>query len=148
MQDRNPLPGREPMRRALQAAHRMNADIIGSDHILLGLLEEREGPVARAWMMFSVDPAAAAKEVERLIAPPVRKPWVTPRQLPFSPAVRGLIEKAAETAKRLGHERIEPRHILAGLLANRDCVGTQALINLGVDTEKLASHLGLESRMP
>ena len=60
---------RKVMNLARQEAQRFNSGFIGAEHILLGLLREGGGIVARVLKGLHVDIRRLRKEVEKLIPP-------------------------------------------------------------------------------
>ncbi|MBQ7594270.1 MAG: ATP-dependent Clp protease ATP-binding subunit [Synergistaceae bacterium] len=52
-----------------------------------------------------------------------------------------VIQLAHHEALNLGHTMVEPEHLLLGLLQEGGGVACQALVELGVDPENLASHI-------
>ncbi|MBR0249642.1 MAG: ATP-dependent Clp protease ATP-binding subunit, partial [Synergistaceae bacterium] len=52
-----------------------------------------------------------------------------------------IIQLAHHEALSMGHNMVEPEHLLLGLLSEGGGVACQALIELGVDPDNLASHI-------
>ncbi len=52
-----------------------------------------------------------------------------------------VIQLAHQAALEMGHNMVEPEHLLLGILEEGGGVACQALTELGVDTENLAAHI-------
>ena len=52
-----------------------------------------------------------------------------------------VIQLARSEAINLGHDMVEPEHILLGVLQEGSGIASQALDELGVDPENLAAHI-------
>jgi hypothetical protein len=127
-----PDPLREVMRRADRAAQCFNHEHIGTEHLLLGLIEEN-GLAMRALSATRIDPGKVRREVERALAesPPLLaggQPTMTPRS-------RKVLAYAAEEASWMGHDHAGTPHLLLGLLREHEGVAAQALRRLGASLE-------------
>ncbi len=113
---------------------------IGTEHILLGLLREDDGGVA-ARVLRSVDVTAerARTEVVRLVGDPGADP--TPRQIPFTPRAKKVLELALREALGLGHNYIGPEHILLGLVSEDEGIAARVLLDFGADAEKVRDEV-------
>ena len=69
---------------------------------------------------------------------PSRKPAFG--RLPFTPAAKGIVERAADEAKALGHRYVGTEHLLLGILAAGGEAG-QVLKSLGVDAPRARQAL-------
>ena len=104
---------RKVMSLARQEAQRLNSEFIGTEHILLGIIQEGGGVAAKVLKNLNVDLKRIRQEIEKLITPST-SPTVTLGQLPFSPRAKRVIELAGEAASSLGHDVIGTEHLLLG----------------------------------
>jgi ATP-dependent Clp protease ATP-binding subunit ClpC len=74
---------RKCMGLARQEAQRFNHDYIGTEHILLGIVQEGSGVAARVLKNLDVDLKKIRQEVEKLVS--TGTTMVTMGQLPFTP---------------------------------------------------------------
>jgi ATP-dependent Clp protease ATP-binding subunit ClpA len=95
------------------AAVRLKHDQIGTEHLLLGLLEERSGGAAAVLEDLGVGLQQVRTEVEKTVTPGTAD--VTGR-LPFSPLAKKALEHAVEEARALEHTYVGTEHLLLGLL--------------------------------
>lgn len=111
---------------------RYRHDFVDAAHILLAVVEEGSDAVRAVWKAFDVDPERIRAEVERRLAPGGAP---TPRgQLPFTPRAKTALEKSLEEVEAVGATRIEPEHLLLGVLAGGG-IGAESLRALGVTLE-------------
>ena len=117
---------------AQEESQRLSHNYIGSEHLLLGLLAEREGVAARALESLNVTLTAAREQVEEIIGPGQQ----TPRgHIPFTPRAKKILELSLREALTMGSEVIDTEHLLLGLIDEGDGVGAQILQRLGATAQ-------------
>jgi ATP-dependent Clp protease ATP-binding subunit ClpC len=135
---------RKVMNLARQEAQRFNHQFIGTEHILLGLIQEGSGVAARVLKTLGVDLRQLRTEVEKEIS--AGPPTAVSGQLPFTPIAKRVLELAQEEAQSLGHDYIGTEHLLLGLLRESQGVAAKVLINIGLRLEdireQILEHLG------
>jgi ATP-dependent Clp protease ATP-binding subunit ClpC len=114
---------------AQEEARLLNHNYIGTEHILLGLLHERDGAAARALGSLNVSLDAARDLVREMIGEGPRAPS---GHIPFTPRAKKVLELSLREAMSLRSETIGTEHLLLGLIAEGDGVGAQILQRLGV----------------
>ena len=120
--------GAEKALRLAQAeAKRLRHHYFGSEHLLLGLIAEREGIAARTLTELGVELEPARRELERLFDE--RDLLVTG---PEGDRVKGdFLQRAGDEARRLNQSTIDTEHLLLGLLDDRDGLAVPILEHLG-----------------
>ncbi len=150
MFDRFTDRARKVMGLARQEAQRLNHEFIGTEHILLGLVQEGSGVAANVLKNLDVDLKKIRTEVERLVK--AGPNMVTLGQLPFTPRAKKVLELALEEASSLGHNYIGTEHILLGLIKEKDGKAAKVLTNLNVKLEtvreEVLDFLGAEPAKP
>jgi hypothetical protein len=126
---------RQSLESAREEARRLGHDFIGTEHVLLGVLESATGSLAAVLQNRGLDREALRREIERLVAP--LPPRMVPAELPFTPRARKALELAGNEAKRLKHPMIGAEDLLLGLLREGGGVAAQALKNLGFRLQPL-----------
>jgi hypothetical protein len=101
---------------------------IGTEHLLLGLIREREGVAARALESLGISLEAVRGEVEQIIGQGQSAPS---GQIPFTPRAKKVLELSLREALQLGHSYIGTEHILLGLVREGEGVAAQVLVKLG-----------------
>ena len=118
---------------AKQEACRLNHEYLGTEHLLLGLILEREGVAAEVLKNLKVD----LKRVREVVMSIVQEgpSAVVMGNLPRTPRATKALELGVLEADKLDHEYIGTEHILLGLIRARDGVAGQVLLNLGLKLE-------------
>jgi ATP-dependent Clp protease ATP-binding subunit ClpC len=119
------------MRLTRQEAQRLNGEFIGTEHILLGIIQEGGGVAAKVLKNLNVDLKRIRQEVENLITP-LTPPTVVLEEPIFYPRAKRVVELADESASLLGHGVIGTEHLLLGLLKENEGIAAQVLNNLGL----------------
>ncbi len=114
-------------------AGRFNHKHLGSEHILLALVQEGTGVAIKVVRNLGIDPRQLRLECESLL---VSGPdMVIIGKLPRTPRANKLIELSIEEGYNLNHNFVGTEHILLGLLRDGDGVAGVALRNLGLSLE-------------
>src|SRR5262245_54347891 len=123
---------------AVQAARGMQHEYIGTEHLLLGLIDEDSGIVGNVLRTLGMDPAKVHREIERLVQ---RGPQpVELRTLPLTPRSKRALEYAAAESRLMDEKHVGPEHILLGLFREPSGVAGQALRNLGLELKELVAE--------
>jgi ATP-dependent Clp protease ATP-binding subunit ClpC len=127
---------RKAMSLSRREAQRLNSEFIGTEHILLGIIQEGGGVAAKVLKNLNVDLKRIRLEVERLTIPST-SPTVTLGQIPLSPRAKRATELAGEAASLLEHDVIGTEHLLLGLLKENEGIAAKVLSNLGLKLDKV-----------
>lgn len=119
---------------AQEEARALGHNVVGTEHILLGLIDEGEGVAARALTSMGISTEQVRAEIERVIG---RGEAGAVGPSGFTPRTKRVLELAFEEARQLGHSYIGTEHILLGLIREGEGVAAQVLTNLGADLEKV-----------
>ena len=118
---------------AHQEAERMRQNYIGTEHLLLGLIQEDGGVAGRVLRELGIEADRVQEIVERLTgtgSSPGGK-------LDLSPGTQQVLEFAVDEARRLGHHYIGTEHLLLGLVRYGEGVANDVLRKLGVTPEQI-----------
>ena len=139
MFDRFTDRAKKVMSLARQEAQRFNHEYIGTEHVLLGLVQEGSGVAANVLKNMNVDLEKIRHEVEKIVktGPNI----VSMGQLPFTPRAKKVLELAMEEASNLGHNYIGTEHLLLGLIKENEGIAAQVLLNLGVKLEDVREEV-------
>ena len=119
-----------------EEARRLGHNVVGTEHLLLGLIAEGEGVAARALQTLDISIDKVRAEIERVIGrgeAGVSGP---------SGFTRALLRPRASLLMRLGSSGTvisAPNIFLLGLIREGEGVAAQVLINLGADLDKVRS---------
>src|SRR5260370_3618863 len=111
---------------AQEEARRLRHNFIGTEHILLGLLRERDGLAFRVLEGFGMSLDGTRKDVASIVGPGKRE---LSGHIPFTPRAKKTLELSLREALQLHHGYIDTEHILLGILREGDGVGAQVLKN-------------------
>ena len=114
---------------ALFTARELGHTYIGSEHILLGLLSEKDGVAARLLGERGVTEDSTRELVCELAGTGDRSE-VTADDM--TPALRRIIKLSSYKASKTGQSRIGTEHILFALLEEPDCVGAKLLTSQNI----------------
>jgi hypothetical protein len=103
--------------------------LIGTEHILCGLLFEPRGVAARALEAFGI----SLEDVERKMAhlPRPMRTTAVVLEPSYSPQARRALGLAGRESVQHGQQFVGTEHLLLGLVGDRDCVAAQVLADLG-----------------
>jgi ATP-dependent Clp protease ATP-binding subunit ClpC len=110
--------------RAQEEARGLQHNYIGTEHILLALLDEREGVAALALNRFEMRPDPIREEVKARVG---MGPTSPKGHIPFTPRAKKILELALREALQLHHDYIGTEHILLGVIREGEGVGAQIL---------------------
>lgn len=123
---------------AQYAAQDLEQDYIGTEHILLGLLHEREGLAARAMAALGMSFEKAVAQIKRIVAQEAQYPSDNPY---YTPRAKRVMEGAVEEAQGLGHNYIGTEHILLSLLEETEGAAVEIFELMGVDPDALQDEV-------
>jgi len=139
MFDRFTDRAKKVMNLARQEAQRFNHEYLGTEHILLGLVQEGSGVAANVLKNMGIDLNKIRSEVEKIVK--TGPSMVTMGQLPFTPRAKKVLELSMEEAGNLGHNYIGTEHLLLGLIKENEGIAAQVLMNLGVKLEDVREEV-------
>ena len=139
MFDRFTDRAKKVMNLARQEAQRFNHEYLGTEHILLGLVQEGSGVAANVLKNMGIDLNKIRTEVEKIVK--TGPSMVTMGQLPFTPRAKKVLELSMEEASNLGHNYIGTEHLLLGLIKENEGIAAQVLLNLGVKLEDVREEV-------
>lgn len=140
MQDRFTRQALQALKLAKATAQSWKHSYIGTEHILAGLLKEKEGTAGRILEEFGVEEEALEQMINKLIAPS-SEILVAERTPVYSPRARKLVELAVHEAENQQENEAGTEHLLLAMLKETDCVATRLLYTMGVNIQKLYTAL-------
>ena len=119
---------------AQEEAHELGHGHIGTEHLLLGLLQEGEGLGARALAALGVTIGAVRPLVEDVV-PPAPDEERPPRQIIPTTRTKKVIDLAFQAAEEQGQRSVGTKHLLQALVTEGEGLGAIVLRNLGANKE-------------
>jgi hypothetical protein len=124
---------------AQEEARALGHPYIGTEHLLLGLLDDADGVARDALTSLGIGPDAVRQQVRAIIGFGHRAPA---GHIPLTPRARRAIDLSLREAMRLDQLFIRTEHILLGLLREGDGVAAQVLTALGADLDGARGVVG------
>lgn len=118
---------------AHQEAERARQNSIGTEHLLLGLMDEEGGVAGRVLRELGMTPDRVREVVARVSGTPAN---FDPNRIELAPETQQVLEYAVDEARRLGHHYIGTEHILLGLV-RIESVAMEVLRRLGVTPDQI-----------
>ena len=118
---------------AHQEAERMRQNVIGTEHLLLGLIEEEGGVAGRVLRELGLEPERVREMVEKISGFGQYRGG----KIDLAPGTQQVLEFAIEEARRMGHHYIGTEHLLLGLVRSQDGLAMEVLRKLGVTSEQI-----------
>ena len=97
---------------AQEEARRTQHNLVGSEHLLLGIIGEGTATAAMVLNELGVTLQQTRRIVENWIGAGM---GFTSTEIPFTPKVKNIFEKAFQEARQLGHPFISPEHFLLAI---------------------------------
>ncbi len=133
--DRYTPQAQEALGLAVGVAESLSHGYVGTEHLLIGLLQEGTGVAARVLEDNGVEEDRVIELVSQLISP---NPSVqTADRTSYTPRARRVIENSYREAVRFKAAQIGTEHILIAILREGDCVASRLLNTIGVSIQKL-----------
>ena len=133
------------LRQSHEAAKELGHSYVGSEHLLLALLEEDAGVTCRTLEELGMTRSAAKERVIRSVGMGI--PGTAPAQ-GLTPRLRRAIEYAVDEAIRGGCGYVGTEHLLLGILREGDNMALRVLRGGGVEPRRLQSALLQRANAP
>jgi hypothetical protein len=136
--------GRGAVAASQAEARALRHDHVGTEHLLLGLLQT-DGVAQRALTTLGVALAAARKRVAAEHPPAAEPP---PGQIPFSPEAKKALELALRESLALRHTSIGTEHVLLGIAAEGESLGARIVLEREPQLDRLRGLVVRETGVP
>jgi len=136
MYDRFTDRARTSMQLTRRAAERFGHTYVGTEHLLIGVIEEGSGSAIHALIKCGLNPEQISQEVSKLMTKDQCDQ--IPEQLPFTPCTKKVLEYAVRVAVLHGHNFVDTGHLLIGLIDEKEGLAAQVLLNHSLTEQKLA----------
>ncbi|MBR6440006.1 MAG: ATP-dependent Clp protease ATP-binding subunit ClpC, partial [Aeriscardovia sp.] len=119
---------------AQKQAHSLNHAYIGTEHLLLGLLDEKEGIAAQVLAEKGITLDKARDQVIDMIG---MGDSPDANHLPFTSNAKKVLDGSLREALQLGQTYIGTEHLLLALVTQGGGIGAQVLMQLGADLDDI-----------
>jgi len=118
---------------ARRAADRLNHDYVGTEHLLLGLLQLNDSTAATILTRLRIEPGMIRAELERRVG--ARSgPRIT-GNIPYTDQVKKVLALANRQTRAANHPYVGTEHILLGILSDGEGTAAQLLKSYGAELE-------------
>ncbi|HSQ34288.1 MAG TPA: Clp protease N-terminal domain-containing protein, partial [Peptostreptococcaceae bacterium] len=118
-------------------AKELGHEVVGSEHILLGLLQEKEGIAAKVLNNLGVSEDYIRNRIIEIEG----QGSSNLGEISLSPRSKRIIELSGMFANTLKTSYIGTEHILLGLIQEGEGIGAKLLLNAGLDTKMVAQQV-------
>ncbi len=124
---------------AQQEAIAMRQPAVGTEHLLLGIIDEGQGVAAKALESLGLDTDRIKTDVNRMVQP--GQAPVNASQLRITPRVKRVFDLAKDEAVRWGVNYVATEHLLLGIIREGEGVAFQVLVNQGITADKVRAQI-------
>jgi ATP-dependent Clp protease ATP-binding subunit ClpC len=121
-------PARAVVALAHEEARLMHHAHVGTEHLLVALARAGDEPTGAVLAGYGLTGERARADVVRAVGMGEER---GAGERPLTPAARDALEATLREAMRLGHERVEPGHLLLGIVRQPDGVARRILLAAG-----------------
>ena len=124
---------------ARKEADRFHHNYVGTEHLLLGLINLGQGVAVNVLQKMGLDLDTVRQAVDEQVGlGPEAKPS---GNVPYTPRVKKVLALAGKEAKGLNHSYVGTEHILLGLLREGEGVAARVLKSLDVDVDRCRNEI-------
>ena len=124
---------------ARKEADRFHHNYVGTEHLLLGLINLGQGVAVNVLQKMGLDLDTVRQAVDEQVGlGPEAKPT---GNVPYTPRVKKVLALAGKEAKSLNHSYVGTEHILLGLLREGEGVAARVLKSLDIDVERCRNEI-------
>ena len=124
---------------AVEAAQNSGHNYVGTEHVLLGLLNEGSGVAAAALKSCGVTSQALEEKIRNTDGAGA-KTSLGPND--FTPRTKRVLQSAVTLSSRMGGGYVGTEHLLLAVISETDSYAVSFLNELGVSRERLAQAIG------
>jgi ATP-dependent Clp protease ATP-binding subunit ClpC len=136
--ERLTLRARRAVEHARDEAVALRHNYIGTEHLLMGLLHEKDGIAARVLRSRNVDLNGARAWVLENVG---RGDEGRAGQMAFTQRAKRVIERSLREARPLGQDWIDTEHILLALALEKDGLAARMLGDLGASPAEVGEDV-------
>jgi len=141
---------RRVLARAREQAIHLQHDYLGTEHMLLGLIRDREGVAAAVLQSLNLDLDQLQRAVEESVSQ--GDSTVALGEIPYTARAKKVLEFAMAEARRFDHDYVGCEHLLLGLTGVEPSIASDVLASFDVTLERAraetAAVLGIEEPEP
>lgn len=138
--------GKKVVQLAHKEALRLGHDVIGTEHLLLGLLSDMDPICAQMLEAQGVTAMEIKNRIDSLVEKNQPKDKIV--DLPLSPRARRVLDISMREARGMGLNYVGAEHIMLGLVSEGEGLASQVLGNFGFNISRMRKDIqGMASEM-
>ena len=123
---------------AEKKARELGHNYVGTEHLLLGLIEEKQGVAASLLIMAGVDEHAVTENIEALIG---KGDYKFTEGFSYTPRSKKILEMSIAISRQMQQNYVGTEHILYALVSEKEGVAFKILSEIGVDVKEIESGI-------
>ncbi len=124
---------------AQDEARKLHQPYVGTEHILLGLIVEKEGLAAQALERLNADYDAVVQSIRQVAT--IDEDADVSGHLSFTPRVKRVLENSLREAMQMGQSYISTEHLLLGIVREGEGTALDVLNRLGISGDDIRSTM-------
>ena len=124
---------------AQDEARGLHQPYVGTEHILLGLIQEKEGLAAQALERLDIKYDAVVQAIRQVVT--IDESADVSGHLSFTPRVKRVLENSLREAMQMGQSYISTEHLLLGIVREGEGTALDVLGRLGVKGDDIRGAL-------
>ena len=124
---------------AQDEARALHQPYVGTEHILLGLIQEKDGLAAQALARLNVGYEGVVQTIRQVVS--IDEEADVSGHLNFTPRVKRVLENSLREAMQMGQSYISTEHLLLGVVREGEGTGLEVLARLNVSGDDVRSAL-------
>ena len=124
---------------AQDEARGLHQPYVGTEHILLGLIQEKEGLAAQALERLNIKYDAVVQAIRQVVT--IDENADVSGHLSFTPRVKRVLENSLREAMQMGQSYISTEHLLLGIVREGEGTALDVLGRLGVKGDDIRGAL-------
>ena len=110
---------------------------IGTEHILYGLVKEKEGIASKVLENKGITEDKVLKKIEEMLG----RGEEIKESLGFTPRTKKILENAFLESKRIGYNFIGTEHLLLAIMKEEECLASRIITELNVEIPKIYNEI-------
>jgi hypothetical protein len=123
---------------AAEEARELGGNYVGTEHMLLALLDAGDEIAAHALTALGITANAVRERIREIVGGRAPREW---EALGVRPNLKRTLELAQREARRFGHSQIGSQHVLLALLRVDQALAVEILADLGADPPRVRGQL-------
>jgi len=124
---------------AQSEARKLHQPYVGTEHILLALLKERDGLASQALERLGLHYDEAVESIKQIVK--IDENADTSGHLNFTPRARRVLENSLRESMQMGQSYVSTEHLLLGIVREGDGTAIKVLERAGITPDEVRSAL-------